>query len=78
MKGESEPSAHRWYFRMTEKRSSTWPWTFHVREIMHTFKEPLQDKARREEPGQEGEGGRLAVEEVRVSPGQVLVVGRAG
>lgn len=30
------------------------------------------------EPGQGGEGGRLAVEEVGVSSGQVLVVGKAG
>lgn len=45
---------------------------------MQTFKEPLQDKARRVEPGQGGEGGRLAVEEVGASPGQVLVVVRAG
>lgn len=45
---------------------------------MQTFKEPPQDKARRVEPGQGGEGGRLAVEEVGVSSGQVLVVGKAG
>ena len=46
--------------------------------MMQTFKEPLQDKASRVQPGQEGEGGRRAVEEAGVSPGQVLQWGGWG
>lgn len=50
---------------MVDKRPGTEPWALQVRKMIQTHREPVWDKARRTEPGKEGEGGRPAVEDAR-------------